>query len=172
MMESLFAIVDTFWVTRLGSNAIATVGLTESMLAIVFSISLGLGLSTTAMVARRVGEKDLEGASTAAMQAIFLGIGIAFALGVPALLFAHQLLHLMGGDPALIAAGHRYTEIVFGGTAVVVLLFLNNAIFRGAGDASVAMRVLWFSNLINLALDPCFIFGLDFFPSSVSPARP
>ncbi len=164
VMESLFALVDIFWVTRLGSNAIATVGLTESMLALVFSISLGLGFSTTAMVARRVGEKDLEGASTAAMQAIFLGIGIALALGVPALLYAHQLLSLMGGDATLIAAGHRYTEIVFGGTAIVVLLFLNNAIFRGAGDASVAMRVLWVSNLINLILDPCFIFGLGAFP--------
>lgn len=164
VMESLFALVDIFWVTRLGSNAIATVGLTESMLALVFSISLGLGFSTTAMVARRVGEKDVEGASIAAMQAIYLGIGVALVIGMPAIIYAHQLLSLMGGDAALIAAGHRYTEIVFSSTAVVVLLFLNNAIFRGAGDASVAMRVLWVSNLINLILDPCFIFGLGFFP--------
>jgi putative MATE family efflux protein len=164
LMESLFALVDVFWVSRLGANAIATVGLTESMLTLVFSVALGVSLSTTAMVARRTGEKDPEGAATAAMQSIFLGIGIALAIGIPAVLFAHQLLNLMGANRVLIAGGHRYTEIVFGGTAVVILLFLNNAIFRGAGDASVAMRVLWASNLINLILDPCFIFGLGPFP--------
>ncbi len=164
LLESLFGVVDIFWVTRLGSNAVVTVGLTESMLTLVFSIALGLSFSTTAMVARRVGEKDLEGAAIAATQAILLGVGVALAVGIPALLFTHQLLSLMGGDPALVAVGHRYTEIVFGGTTVVMLLFLNNAIFRGAGDASIAMRVLWVSNLINLMLDPCFIFGLSFFP--------
>jgi putative MATE family efflux protein len=164
VMESLFAIVDVFWVTRLGSNAIAAVGLTESMLSLVFSVSLGVSFSTTAMVARRAGEKDWDGAADAAMQSIFLGIGIALAISIPATLFSHQLLSLMGGDAALIAVGHRYTEIVFGGTGVVILLFLNNAIFRGAGDASIAMRVLWVSNVINLLLDPCFIFGLGPFP--------
>lgn len=164
LMESLFALVDVFWVTRLGANAIATVGLTESMLSLVFSVALGVSFSTTAMVARRTGEKDSEGAATAAMQSIFLGIGIALAMGIPAMIFAHQLLNLMGADTVLIAGGHRYTEIVFGGTSIVMLLFLNNGIFRGAGDASVAMRVLWFSNLINLLLDPCFIFGLGPFP--------
>jgi putative MATE family efflux protein len=164
LMESLFAIVDVFWVTRLGANAIAAVGLTESMLSLVFSVSLGISFATTAMVARRAGEKDWDGAAEAAMQSIFLGIGIALAIGIPATLFAHQLLSLMGADAALIAGGHRYTEIVFGGTAVVILLFLNNAIFRGAGDASIAMRVLWVSNVINLLLDPCFIFGLGPFP--------
>jgi len=164
LMESLFALVDVFWVTRLGANAIATVGLTESMLTLVFSIALGVSLSTTAMVARRTGEKDSEGASVAAMQSIFLGIGIALAVGVPAAIFSRELLSLMGADLRLIAEGHRYTEIVFGGTSVVMLLFLNNAIFRGAGDASIAMRVLWVSNLINLVLDPCFIFGLGPFP--------
>jgi len=163
-MESLFALVDTLWVSRLGANAIATVGLTESMLALVFSVALGVSFSTTAMVARRTGEKDPEGAATAAMQSIFLGIGVALAMGIPAMIFARQLLGLMGAEKMLILAGHRYTEIVFGGTAVVMLLFLNNAIFRGAGDASVAMRVLWVSNLINLVLDPCFIFGLGPFP--------
>ncbi|MFL6446905.1 MAG: MATE family efflux transporter [Bryobacteraceae bacterium] len=164
LMESLFALVDVFWVTRLGPNAIATVGLTESMLTLVFSIALGVSLPTTAMVARRTGEKDAEGAATAAAQSIFLGFGIALATGLPAMIFAHQLLTFMGADTALIAGGHRYTEIVFGGTAAVLLLFLNNAIFRGAGDASIAMRVLWFSNIINLLLDPCFIFGLGPFP--------
>ncbi len=163
-MESLFGLVDILWVSRLGPTAIATVGLTESMLTLVFSVALGVSLSSTAMVARRVGEKDPEGAATAAMQSIFLGIGIALAIGIPAMLFAHQLLGLMGADQILISGGHRYTEIVFGGTTVIVLLFLNNGIFRGAGDASVAMRVLWLSNLINLILDPCFIFGLGPFP--------
>lgn len=163
-MESLFALVDVFWVTRLGANAIATVGLTESMLTLVFSVALGVSFSSTAMVARRIGEKDPEGAATAAMQSILLGVGVALAIGVPAMFFAHPLLSLMGADNVLIAGGHRYTEIVFGGTAVVMLLFLNNAIFRGAGDASIAMRVLWVSNLINLVLDPCFIFGLGPFP--------
>ncbi len=164
LMESLFALVDVFWVTRLGANAVATVGLTESMLALVFSVALGVSFSTTAMVARRTGEKDAEGASVAAMQSIFLGIAVAAAMGIPAMFYAHQLLSLMGADPVLIASGHRYTEIVFGGTSIVMLLFLNNAIFRGAGDASIAMRVLWVSNLINLILDPCFIFGVGPFP--------
>jgi putative MATE family efflux protein len=164
LMESLFGVVDVFWVSRLGANAIATVGLTESMLVLVFSVALGVSLSTTAMVARRIGEKNPDGASTAAMQSIFLGIGVAIIMGVPAVIFAHQLLAFMGADQMLITGGHRYTEIVFGGTAVVMLLFLNNAIFRGAGDASIAMRVLWASNLINLCLDPCFIFGLGPFP--------
>lgn len=165
MMEALFAIVDVFWVTRLGSNAIATVGLTESMLTLLFSVALGISLSTTAMVARRIGEKDPAGASTAAIQAIALGFGVAVAMGVPGVIFAPHLLALMGGAPELIASGHLYTEIVFGGSVSVMLLFLNNAIFRGAGDASIAMRVLWFANLINLALDPCFIFGLGPFPA-------
>ena len=163
-MESLFALVDVFWVSRLGANAVSTVGLTESMLVLVFSVALGVSLSTTAMVARRIGEKDPEGAAVAAMQSIFLGIGVALAMGVPAMIFARELLGLMGADQVLISGGHRYTEIVFGGTAVVMLLFLNNAIFRGAGDASIAMRVLWTSNLINLVLDPCFIFGLGPLP--------
>jgi putative MATE family efflux protein len=165
LMESLFALVDVFWVARLGANAIATVGLTESMLTLVFSVSLGVSFSTTAMVARRIGEKDPEGAATAAMQSIFLGIAVALAIGIPAVIFAHQLLALMGATRILILAGHSYTEIVFSSTAVIMLLFLNNAIFRGAGDASIAMRVLWLANLINLVLDPCFIFGLGPFPA-------
>ena len=164
LMESLFALVDVFWVARLGANAIATVGLTESMLMLVFSIALGISLSTTAMVARRIGEKDPEGASIAATQSIFLGIAIALAVSIPAAMSAHQLLTAMGAPGILILAGHRYTEVVFSSTAVIMLLFINNAIFRGAGDASIAMRVLWVSNLINLALDPCFIFGLGPFP--------
>jgi putative MATE family efflux protein len=164
LMEALFAIVDVFWVTRLGANAIATVGLTESMLTLMFSVALGISLSTTAMVARRIGEKDRRGASTAAVQSIMLGVVVAVAMGIPGVIWASQLLGLMGAPADLVASGHRYTEIVFCGSVGVMLLFLNNAIFRGAGDASIAMRVLWFANLINLALDPCFIFGLGPFP--------
>ena len=165
LMESLFAIVDVFWVTRLGANAVATVGLTESILTLVFSVALGVSFSTTAMVARRVGEKDARGATTAAVQAILLGVTVAVLMGIPGCLLAPQLLGWMGAPPDLIATGYRYTAIVFGGSISVMLLFLNNAIFRGAGDASIAMRVLWVSNLINLVLDPCFIFGWGPFPA-------
>lgn len=164
-MESLFAIVDIFWVTRLGSTAVATVGLTESMLTLVFSVALGVSMSTTAMVARRIGEKDHDGAATAATQSILLGITIALLMGIPGFWFSSTLLAWMGAPSELIRTGHRYTSIVFGGSISVMLLFLNNAIFRGAGDASIAMRVLWVSNLINLVLDPCFIFGLGPFPA-------
>jgi putative MATE family efflux protein len=163
-MESLFAVVDVFWVTRLGSNAIATVGLTESVLTLVYSVAFGVSMSVTAMVARRVGEKDRHGASIAASQAIFLGILLSIAMGWPGLWFSSDILRLMGGAPDLVASGQHYTAIAFGGCISVLLLFLNNAIFRGAGDAAIAMRVLWLSNLINLALDPCFIFGLGPFP--------
>ncbi len=164
-MESLFAIVDVFWVTRLGANSVAAVGLTESMLTLVFSVAMGVSLSTTAMVARRIGEKDSRGAATAAVQAIALGIGVAVLMGIPGFWLAPHLLQWMGASPDLIATGQRYTAIVLGGNISVMLLFLNNGIFRGAGDASVAMRVLWVANLINLALDPCLIFGLGPFPA-------
>jgi len=165
LMESLFAIVDVFWVTRLGANSVATVGLTESMLTLIFSVALGVSMSTTAMVARRIGEKDTRGASTAAVQAILLGIALAVSMGIPGIWLAPRLLEWMGAPADLIAIGHRYTAIVLGGSISVMLIFLNNAIFRGAGDASIAMRVLWLSNLINLALDPCLIFGLGPFPA-------
>jgi putative MATE family efflux protein len=165
LMESLFAIVDVFWVTRLGANSVATVGLTESMLTLVFSVAWGVSMSTTAMVARRTGEKDRQGAATAAVQAIALGVGLALLMGVPGFWLAPRLLGWMGAPADLVAIGHRYTAIVLGGSVSVMLLFLNNAIFRGAGDASTAMRVLWLSNLINLALDPCLIFGLGPFPA-------
>jgi putative MATE family efflux protein len=164
LMESLFAIVDVFWVTRLGSDAVATVGLTESMLTIVFSVALGVSMSTTAMVARRIGEKDQRSAATAGVQAILLGIVVALAMGVPGYLLAPRLLEWMGASQSVVTLGHSYTAVAFGGCLSIVLLFINNAIFRGAGDASLAMRVLWFANLLNLALDPCLIFGLGPFP--------
>src|ERR1700723_2359339 len=132
VLESLFAVVDVFWVSRLGADAVATVGLTESLLSLVFAVGLGLSLSTTAMVARRIGEKDPAGAAVAGVQTIAVGSG--------------------------------YARIALGGSGAIMLLFLNNAIFRGAGDAAIAMRLLWVSNIINLVLDPCLIFGWGPFP--------
>src|ERR1700734_4145225 len=164
VLESLFAVVDVFWVSRLGANAIAPVGLTESVLTLVFAVGMGLSMSTTAMVARRIGEKDADGAAVAAVQAIFLGVIASLLLGVPFLLLAPRLLKLMGATPAIIASGSNYTRIALGGSGVVLMLFLNNAIFRGAGDAAIAMRLLWVSNILNLILDPCLIFGLGPFP--------
>jgi len=164
VLESLFAVVGVFWVGRLGANAVATVGLTESMLSIVFAVGMGLSLSTTAMVARRIGEKDPENAAAAAVQAIILGLIISLLIGLPCLVYSPTLLRLMGASPELIAVGKGYTRIALGGSCAVLLLFLNNAIFRGAGDAAIAMRLLWVSNIINLILDPCLIFGLGPFP--------
>src|ERR1700735_2889910 len=164
VLESLVAVVDVFWVSRLGANAIATVGLTESVLTLVFAVAMGLGMSTTAMVARRIGEKDPDGAAISAVQAVFLGLITSVVLGVPFLFLAPRLLGLMGATPAIIASGSNYTRIALGGSGVVLLLFLNNAIFRGAGDAAIAMRLLWVSNILNLILDPCLIFGLGPFP--------
>jgi putative MATE family efflux protein len=164
VLESLFAVVDVFWVGRLGANAIATVGLTESMLALVMAIGLGVAMSTTAMVARRIGEKDPEDAAIAAVQAIGLGLAISLGIGIPTAIFAPQLLTLMGASPAIVASGSGYARIALGGCGAIIMLFLNNAIFRGVGDAAIAMRLLWVSNIINLVLDPCLIFGLGPFP--------
>jgi len=164
VLESLFAVVDVFWVGRLGANAVATVGLTESMLSLVFAVGMGLSLSTTAMVARRIGEKDPEGAAVAAVQAIALGLIVSLVVGLPCLILAPRLLALMGASPEIVAVGSGYTRICLGGSCAVLLLFLNNAIFRGAGDAAIAMRLLWISNIINLVLDPCLIFGWGPFP--------
>jgi putative MATE family efflux protein len=164
VLESLFAVVDVFWVGRLGANAVATVGLTESILMLVFAVGMGLSLSTTAMVARRIGEKDPEGAAVAGVQAIALGLMVSLAIGLPCFLMAPRLLQLMGASPEIVAVGSGYTRICLGGSCAVLLLFLNNAIFRGAGDAAIAMRLLWVSNIINLVLDPCLIFGWGPFP--------
>lgn len=164
VLESLFAVVDVFWVSRLGADAVATVGLTESVLTLVFGVSLGLGLSTTAMVARRIGEKNSEGAAIAAVQAIILGLIASVLIGLPGLIFAPKLLQAMGATPSIIASGAGYTRIALGGSGVVLLLFLNNSIFRGAGDAAIAMRLLWVSNILNLIFDPCLIFGLGPIP--------
>src|SRR6266852_4840598 len=164
VLESLFAVVDVFWVGRLGADAVATVGLTESLLSLVFAIGLGLSLSTTAMVARRIGEKDPAAAAVAGVQAIVVGLVISLAVGLPCLFYAPDLLRLMGASPQIVAVGGGYARIALGGSGAIMLLFLNNAIFRGAGDAAIAMRLLWVSNIINLILDPCLIFGVGPFP--------
>jgi putative MATE family efflux protein len=164
VLESLFAVVDVLWVGRLGADAVATVGLTESMLALVMAIGIGLALSTTAMVARRIGEKDPDAAAVAAVQAIVLGLTVSIAIGIPAAIFAPNLLHAMGASPHIVATGSGYALVALGGSGAILMLFLNNAIFRGAGDAAIAMRLLWVSNILNLILDPCLIFGLGPFP--------
>src|SRR5438445_13001184 len=164
VLESLFAVVDVFWVGRLGADAVATVGLTESLLSLVFAVGLGLSLSTTAMVARRIGEKDPNGAAVAGVQAIVIGLAVSLAIGLPCFFYAPRLLQLMGASPQVIAVGSSYARIALGGSGAILMLFLNNAIFRGAGDAAIAMRLLWVSNIINLVLDPCLIFGLGPFP--------
>ncbi len=164
VLESLFAVVDVFWVGRLGADAVATVGLTESLLSLVFAVGLGLSLSTTAMVARRIGEKDPKAAAVAGVQAIALGLAVSLLVGLPCFIFAPELLRLMGASPEIVRVGSGYARIALGGSGAILLLFLNNAIFRGAGDAAIAMRLLWVSNIINLILDPCLIFGLGPFP--------
>ncbi len=164
VLESLFAVVDVFWVGRLGADAVATVGLTESLLSLVFAVGLGLSLSTTAMVARRIGEKDPYDAAVAGVQAIALGLAVSAIMGIPCFLYAPNLLRLMGASPQIVSVGSGYARIALGGSGAIMLLFLNNAIFRGAGDAAIAMRLLWVSNIINLVLDPCLIFGWGPFP--------
>jgi putative MATE family efflux protein len=163
-MESTFGLVDAFWVSALGADAIAAVGLTESLVILLFSVAFGLAMATTAMVARRIGEKDPEGAAIAATQAILCGIAVAVVSGILGVVFAPQLLALMHGTPEVIRVGSRYTRILLGGDISILLIFLINGIFRGSGDATKAMRTLWISNLINLVLDPCLIYGIGPFP--------
>jgi putative MATE family efflux protein len=163
-MESLFGIVNIFWVSHLGADSIAAVGLTESMLTLVFAVAMGLSMATTAMVARRIGEKDSAGAGVAAVQSIIIGFIVSLPISIIALVYMPTLLRLMNSPPEIVSLGTGYGRIILGGNLVIMLLFLNNAIFRGAGDAAVAMRSLWVANLINIVLDPCFIFGLGPFP--------
>jgi putative MATE family efflux protein len=164
VMESLFAIVDIFFVSQLGPTAVAAVGLTESLLARIYTVALGLGIGVTAMVARRIGEGNPEEAAVATVQAVVLGAAISLAIGVVGALNAPRLLALMGADAEVVRIGGRFAAIMLGGNAAVLLLFVLNAAFRGAGDAAIAMRVLWLANGINLVLDPCLIFGLGPFP--------
>jgi putative MATE family efflux protein len=164
MMESLFAVVDIFFVSKLGSDAVATVGLTESMMTIIYAIGFGLATGTTAIVSRRIGEKNSEGASRAASQAIVAGIIVAILMAIPGIFFSKDLLRLMGASESLIESNYMFTSIMISGNVVIVLLFVINAAFRSSGDAAIAMRILWYANIMNIILDPCLIFGLGPFP--------
>ncbi len=164
-MESIFAVADVFWVAHLGADAVATVGLTESMMTIVYTLAMGLSIGATAVVARRIGERDRDGASRAAVQSILLGLLASALIGAIGVRYGAALLRLMGASDAVVSSGSGFTRVLLGGNATVVLLFLINAVFRGAGDAAVAMRVLWIGNAINIALGPCFIFGPGPFPA-------
>jgi len=164
VMESVFAIVDIYFVSRLGAEAVATVGITESMVTIIYAIAIGLGTATTSVVSRRIGEKDPRSASNAAFQAILTGLTISLLIGLPGALYAGRLLDLMGASPQIVDSMSGYTRIMLGGNVVIMMLFIINAIFRSAGDAALAMKVLWIGNIINIILDPCFIFGLGPFP--------
>src|ERR1700733_7487213 len=164
LMESLFGVVDMFFVARLGVDSLATVALTESCLVLVFGIAMGLSMATTAFVARRIGEKDPEGAAIAAVQAIAVGLVLSVIVGFAGIFYAPNLLGIMGATPSVIAIGSTSTRILLGGSVTIFLLFLINAIFRGAGDPALAMRALWFANIINIILDPCLINGWGPFP--------
>jgi putative MATE family efflux protein len=159
VMESTFAVVDIWFVGRLGASAVATVGLTETYLFIIYSIAMGLAVAVTAVVARRVGEGDREGAGLSAVQAIGVATLVSAPFALAGIFFAPELLRLMGADEWSISQGYRYTQWMIGGNAVVMLLFVINAIFRGAGDAAIAMKVLWIANGLNIGLDPILIFG-------------
>jgi putative MATE family efflux protein len=163
-MESLFGIVDIFFVAHLGADATATVGITEGMLVLVMAVAFGLSMGTTAVVARRVGEHDRNGAAEAAVQSILIGLGFALLIFAVAFPFAPRLLQWMGAGPGILRAGSLYARIMLSSSGIILLLFLINAVFRGAGDAAIAMRVLWLANFINLCLDPCLIKGLGPFP--------
>ncbi len=163
-MESLFAVADVFWVSRLGKDAVAVVGITESIMTIIYAVAIGISMAATAMVARRIGEKDPERAAHAAGQVILLGVIVSAGLGLVLGGFAPEILQLMGAAPEIVSRGGNFARIMLGGNATVFFIFLINAVFRGAGDAVIAMRTLWLANVINIALGPCFIFGLGPFP--------
>lgn len=164
-MESLFALVDAFFVAKVSPDAVATVGLTESVITLVYAVAIGISTAPVAMIARYIGEKNQAGASRVAKQAMYMAIGVSLTLGIPGVIFADDILRLMGGSEELIASGVNYTRLLFGSNVVIMLLFLLNGIFRGAGDAAYAMRALWLANGINIILDPIFIHGLGPIPA-------
>lgn len=163
-MESLFAVVDVFFVSRISADAVAMVGLTESLLTIVYTVAMALGIGATAVVSRRIGEHDPEGAARGAVQALLLGAVVSATIAVAGAIWVEDWLRLMGATPSMLESSLGYGRVMLIGNATVTLLFLSNAIFRGAGDAAIAMRMLVISNLINIVLDPCLIFGLGPFP--------
>ena len=165
VMESTFAVVDIYFVGKLGASAIATVGLTETYLFILYSVAMGLSMAVTAIIARRTGEKNTSESGNAAVQSIALGLLAALPLTIGGIFFSKELLSFMGADAWSINEGYKYTQYMLGGNAVIVLIFVINAIFRGAGDAAIAMRVLWIANIINICLDPLLIFGWGFVPA-------
>jgi putative MATE family efflux protein len=165
VMESTFAVADIYFVGKLGASAVATVGLTETYLFLLYSVAMGLAVAVTAIVARRTGEKNMNEAGITAVQAIFLGILISIPFAIAGIFYSQELLALMGADEWSIEHGHRYTQWMLGSNAVIVLLFVINAIYRGAGDAAIAMRVLWIANGINILLDPILIFGFGPIPA-------
>jgi putative MATE family efflux protein len=164
-MQSLFGVVDVFFVGKLGADAVAVVGMTDSLLTLVFAVGIGLSMGTTAMVARRIGEGDRDRASLAAVQSIGLGIAVAVPVGVLGVVFAGDLLRLIGASESLASGGAKFTAIILGGNVTVMLLFLINAVFRGSGEPALAMRALWIANILNIALDPILIFGLGPIPA-------
>jgi putative MATE family efflux protein len=164
IMESLFAVVDVFWVSRLGSDAVAVVGLTEAVMTLVYAVAIGISFAATAIVARRIGEQDPERASQAAGQIIVIGVTLSAGMGLLLSYFAADILRLMGATDSVVALGTDFARIMLGCNATVFLIFLINAIFRGAGDAVLAMRTLWLANALNILLGPCFIFGWGPFP--------
>lgn len=163
IMESLFAVVDIFFVSKLGEHAVATVGLTEAVLTIIYSLGVGISMAGTALVARRFGEKKYQQAGTLAFQLLLVGVLVSISLGTAGFLFAEDILRLMGAESKVLETGTSFTKIIFAGNTAVMLLFLINGIFRGAGSAHLAMRALWISNGLNIFLDPLLIFGLGTF---------
>lgn len=163
-MESLFGVVDVFWVSRLGADAVATVGLTETALTVLFVVAMGLSIGATALVSRRIGEKDERAAGSVAVQAIIIGVLVSATTAISGYFFAPNLLRIMGGSDSVVRIGSGYTRMILSGSVTIFLLFLINAVFRGAGDAAIAMRVLWLANFVNICLNPCLIFGVGPFP--------